>query len=450
MGNYTGTAQEIFTIQPYDISNATLEFTEGENGIIKNAPEASFPYSPLFKLRGTDDNGEHFVISYADSRQKQDLSIPDSSKVKKPGKGSLAVSGTGNNLYGTTNAYDYEVYGRLSEKNVIVTPPINTGVKKDPEVKVVFAGETLVLDTDYSLRIVPFDQTVSGGGNVIVEGLGYFTGSVYTKYGEASDVSSLTLRGFSQQYIYSGVFAGPQESAIYAVDKDGNTVISADKLECTFTSDKDNAACITANATVTITTKATLEDGTVQDGPKATYKIVPRNINSCDIMRLENDIYTGKALKPPVAVSFRRKEYTFGSTGGIAEEKVLDVITLKEGTDYSLSYKNNVYPGTADITVTGKGNYTGTRLFHFVINVISMGSVNARRTSDGIVVSWAARPYVAGYRVLYDTDKLTGVSTTGTTVTLKDALPTRVGVQPYILGSGKTPIYGAAKYIDVS
>lgn len=449
-GNYTGTAQEIFTIQPYDISNATLEFTEGENGIIKNAPEASFPYSPLFKLMGTDDNGEQFVISYADSRQKQDLSIPDSSKVKKPGKGSLAVSGTGNNLYGTTNAYDYEVYGRLSEKNVIVTPPINTGVKKDPEVKVVFAGETLVLDTDYSLRIVPFDQTVSGGGNVIVEGLGYFTGSVYTKYGEASDVSSLSLRGFSQQYIYSGVFAGPQESAIYAVDKDGNTVISADKLECTFTSDKDNAACITANATVTITTKATLEDGTVQDGPKATYKIVPRNINSCDIMRLENDIYTGKALKPPVAVSFRRKEYTFGSTGGIAEEKVLDVITLKEGTDYSLSYKNNVYPGTADITVTGKGNYTGTRLFHFVINVISMGSVNAKRTSDGIVVSWAARPYVAGYRVLYDTEKLTAVSTTGTTVTLKDALPTRVGVQPYILGSGKTPIYGAAKYIDVS
>ena len=449
-GNYTGTAQEIFTIQPYDISNATLEFTEGENGIIKNVPEASFPYSPLFKLIGTDDNGEQFVISYADSRQKQDLSIPDSSKVKKPGKGSLAVSGTGNNLYSTTNAYDYEVYGRLSEKNVIVTPPINTGVKKDPEVKVVFAGETLVLDTDYSLRIVPFDQTVSGGGNVIVEGLGYFTGSVYTKYGEASDVSSLTLRGFSQQYIYSGVFAGPQESAIYAVDKDGNTVISADKLECTFTSDKDNAACITANATVTITTKATLEDGTVQDGPKATYKIVPRNINSCDIMRLENDIYTGKALKPPVAVSFRRKEYTFGSTGGIAEEKVLDVITLKEGTDYSLSYKNNVYPGTADITVTGKGNYTGTRLFHFVINVISMGSVNAKRTSDGIVVSWGARPYVAGYRVLYDTEKLTAVSTTGTTVTLKDALPTRVGVQPYILGSGKTPIYGAAKYIDVS
>lgn len=450
-GNYTGTAQEIFTIRPYDISNATLEFTEGENGIIKNAPEASFPYSPLFKLIGTDDDGKSFEISYdADSRQKQDLSIPDSSKVKKPGKGSLAVSGTGNNLYGTTNAYDYEVYGRLSEKNVIVTPPINTGVKKDPEVKVVFAGETLVLDTDYSLRIVPFDQTVSGGGNVIVEGLGYFTGSVYTKYGEASDVSSLTLRGFSQQYIYSGVFAGPQESAIYAVDKDGNTVISADKLECTFTSDKDNAACITANATVTITTKATLEDGTVQDGPKATYKIVPRNINSCDIMRLENDIYTGKALKPPVAVSFRRKEYTFGSTGGIAEEKVLDVITLKEGTDYSLSYKNNVYPGTADITVTGKGNYTGTRLFHFVINVISMGSVNARRTSDGIVVSWAARPYVAGYRVLYDTDRLTGVSTTGTTVTLKDAMPTRVGVQPYILGSGKTPIYGAAKYIDVS
>ena len=34
--------------------------------------------------------------------------------------------------------------------------------------------------------------------------------------------------------------------------------------------------------------------------------------------------------------------------------------TLKKGTDYTVSYKNNTNVGTATVTITGKGNYTGT------------------------------------------------------------------------------------------
>ena len=34
--------------------------------------------------------------------------------------------------------------------------------------------------------------------------------------------------------------------------------------------------------------------------------------------------------------------------------------TLVKGKDYSLSYKNNVYPGTATVTVSGIGQYCGT------------------------------------------------------------------------------------------
>ena len=35
-------------------------------------------------------------------------------------------------------------------------------------------------------------------------------------------------------------------------------------------------------------------------------------------------------------------------------------VTLKSGNDYTLSYKNNTSAGTATVTITGKGNYTGT------------------------------------------------------------------------------------------
>ena len=33
---------------------------------------------------------------------------------------------------------------------------------------------------------------------------------------------------------------------------------------------------------------------------------------------------------------------------------------LKNGTDYTVTYSNNIDAGTATVSVTGKGNYTGT------------------------------------------------------------------------------------------
>ncbi len=45
----------------------------------------------------------------------------------------------------------------------------------------------------------------------------------------------------------------------------------------------------------------------------------------------------------------------------------LDGTTLVKGTDYELSYADNVEPGTATITITGKGDYTGTKEVQFTI-----------------------------------------------------------------------------------
>ncbi len=41
--------------------------------------------------------------------------------------------------------------------------------------------------------------------------------------------------------------------------------------------------------------------------------------------------------------------------------------TLREGTDYTLSYKNNVNSGTARVVITGKGAYYGTKTLSFTI-----------------------------------------------------------------------------------
>ena len=51
--------------------------------------------------------------------------------------------------------------------------------------------------------------------------------------------------------------------------------------------------------------------------------------------------------------------------------------TLKKGTDYTLSYKNNVKAGTAKVIITGKGNYAGSKSVAF--------KINKKKSSGGVV-----------------------------------------------------------------
>ena len=44
--------------------------------------------------------------------------------------------------------------------------------------------------------------------------------------------------------------------------------------------------------------------------------------------------------------------------------------TLIPGTDYTVAYKNNLNPGTAELTIAGKGNYTGTVVKTFNILIL--------------------------------------------------------------------------------
>ena len=78
-------------------------------------------------------------------------------------------------------------------------------------------------------------------------------------------------------------------------------------------------------------------------------------INTKDIFTLENNIsttaqdYNGEELKADIW--FKHNDYK-----------------LVEGKDYTVSYSNNKYPGTATFTITGLGNYSGTTTKEFKIN----------------------------------------------------------------------------------
>ena len=77
----------------------------------------------------------------------------------------------------------------------------------------------------------------------------------------------------------------------------------------------------------------------------ATYT---KNLQDAWIEAIADQTYTGSALEPTVTV------------------KDGDV-TLTLGTDYTVAYENNVETGTATVTVTGTGDYSGTAIATFII-----------------------------------------------------------------------------------
>lgn len=85
--------------------------------------------------------------------------------------------------------------------------------------------------------------------------------------------------------------------------------------------------------------------------------------------------YTGKAITPGVVVE----------TGSR---------TLTPGTDYTVSYSNNVNAGTAIITVTGVGKYSGKQTANFVIEPKSIQSCDTTDVQDRTYTGDAYTPDV--------------------------------------------------------
>lgn len=171
-------------------------------------------------------------------------------------------------------------------------------------------------------------------------------------------------------------------------------------------------------------------------GKKSISKLKFSMVSSC--------AYTGKTLKPSVTVKNGNKK-------------------LKNNTDYKISYKNNKNIGTATVTITGKGTYTGTKKLTFKIlpkknTIISIKSSQKK----AIALKWKKDSKVTGYIIQYSTDKnfKKGVKKitmnknkhTSTNIeNLKSKKNYYVRVTSYKKVNGKTYIgkYSAAKRIKV-
>lgn len=68
---------------------------------------------------------------------------------------------------------------------------------------------------------------------------------------------------------------------------------------------------------------------------------------------------------------------------------------LIEGQDYTISYKNNTNAGTATVTITGKGNYKGTKEKSFAIKPKSISGMTFGKIADQKYTNKALKPSVS-------------------------------------------------------
>ena len=127
--------------------------------------------------------------------------------------------------------------------------------------------------------------------------------------------------------------------------------------------------------------KLIVSEDTTKDGNFDTLiaeETFTTEIASKDIIlnEIPDQIYTGRKIQPECFL------------------KLGDDILIRN-TDYTVDYSNNINAGTATVTITGKGNYTGTKTATFKINKANQ-SISVKSTASSIAVGKTATVLITG------------------------------------------------------
>ena len=191
------------------------------------------------------------------------------------------------------------------------------------------------------------------------------------------------------------------------------------------TTDHTNAGKIRA------TIKMKIGDTTVDK--EVDYEILRRAITSTNISTLRNEVYTASAKTPSVYINYTYKDPN--------DNALTKTYTLVKDKDYSVAYKDNTNPGTAQVIITGLGNFTGTDTEQFKITVPDVTGLKSSGSQTSVTLSWNKNNRITGYKIYSSDGKTYYGQTEGTSFTKNNLQAGRdysFGVIPYVTAGGKT------------
>ena len=121
---------------------------------------------------------------------------------------------------------------------------------------------------------------------------------------------------------------------------------------------------------------------------EARVTVTPRDISTVTVEDIPDQQHTEAAIEPTVTV-------TDGDP------------TIVTADDYTVAYSDNIAIGTATVTLTGKGNYTGTKTVHF--EIVGRGAAFLK-AEIGWKLLAARRTFVAQLKVTCTSELAAGIS----------------------------------------
>ncbi|MGN0595150.1 MAG: glycosyl hydrolase, partial [Hominimerdicola sp.] len=337
IGKYTGTITLTFIIQEAEITDiADCEIILANNSLeytgYAQKPKVTVKAGEKVLTSGTD-----YVVRYFDNTEV--------------GTASVKIAGRGD--YSGSQIVNFEItesaYTPLSKCDITLskTKYLYTGSIIKPRVTIKNGSTVLVQNTDYVMRYV--NNIEAGTASVVIAGRGSYTGSV-TKYFTIEplgtiDITQCTVTLSKTKYVYSGNANKPKVTV-----KDGST---------TLTANTDYVLRYQDNIEVGTASVIIAGRGDYTGSITKTFEIVgnTKNISDCTItLSSYTEKYTGEPITPQVTVKYNGTN-------------------LVESVDYKVAYSDNVEIGTATITITGMGDYTGTEIKTFEITEPSTAQI---------------------------------------------------------------------------
>ena len=162
---------------------------------------------------------------------------------------------------------------------------------------------------------------------------------------EYNNIRSSTIENYQEQYVYTGSEIKPdiniKMNDIYLVENTDYTITYQNNINV-------GTATIVINGMGNYSGTTTVE-----------FQIIPKNINSLSTVSIDTSSkkYTGNAITTAILLKDIDKN-------------------LDYNVDYTVNYEKNLNVGTATVTVSGIGNYTGNIVDTFSITAVNLSELD--------------------------------------------------------------------------
>ncbi len=300
-------------------------------------------YYPSATIDGTLEEGTDYTVTYGDAAHDN----------IQPGTVKVVITGKGNYSGLVEKEFTISDDGKnqdISQADITVSDATYTGAQVTPDVKVVYAGTTLEKEKDYTVQYRNNINVGTKTATAVISGMGDYTGSKDMKFTiNKKDLSDPTIKVTASDvtYAYGSNVSSP---AITVTDTVSGKELTGGTYGKDYTiSYPTRPTEVGDNYSFTITAKA---DSNYTGTATGTYRVLPLDVSQTAQVTLAQTEYeyNDEAFKPAVT------------------SVVVNGITLEDGKDYAVDYKDNIDAGDkAKVIVTFKGNYTGSVTSCFTI-----------------------------------------------------------------------------------